>query len=192
MSARPVRIGRSATGLGLFATKPIESGAYIVTYRGKRIPTAEAQERERRFGAKYMFEINRHWTIDGSSRRNLGRYINHSCDANAEARLRKGQMVFVALRRIGPGEEITLDYGEEYFDLYLKASGCRCAACRAKQQAKDRAKDRTKNRTKAAAGRRLSQGQQHTGSLRRRPPVGPHKTRSNFRQRRGGTLRLRR
>ena len=88
MSARPVRIGRSATGLGLFATKPIESGAYIVTYRGRRIPTAEAQDRERRFGAKYMFEINRHWTIDGSSRRNLGRYINHSCDANAEARLR--------------------------------------------------------------------------------------------------------
>ena len=153
MSARPVRIGRSATGLGLFATKPIESGAYIVTYRGKRIPTAEAQERERRFGAKYMFEINRHWTIDGSSRRNLGRYINHSCDANAEARLRTGQMVFVALRRIGPGEEITLDYGEEYFDLYLKASGCRCAACRAKQRSQDR-KDRAKNRTKAAGRRR--------------------------------------
>ena len=37
----------------------IEPGAYIVTYRGKRIPTAEAQDRERRFGAKYMFEINR-------------------------------------------------------------------------------------------------------------------------------------
>ena len=69
MSARLLRIGRSATGLGLFATRPIESGAYIVTYRGKRIPTAEAQERERRLGAKYMFEINRHWTIDGSSRR---------------------------------------------------------------------------------------------------------------------------
>ena len=154
MSARPVRIGRSATGLGLFATKPIESGAYIVTYRGRRIPTAEAQERERRFGAKYMFEINRHWTIDGSSRRNLGRYINHSCDANAEARLRKGQMVFVALRRIGPGEEITLDYGEEYFDLYLKASGCRCAACRAKDRAKRVAPKRAKNRAKAAGRRR--------------------------------------
>jgi uncharacterized protein len=138
MSSRPVRVGRSATGLGLFATKALEPGAYIVTYRGKRIPTAEAQERERRFGAKYMFEIDRRWTIDGSSRRNLGRYINHSCDANSEARLCKGQMVLVALRRIAPGEEITLDYGEEYFDLYLKASGCRCAACQAKAGARRR------------------------------------------------------
>jgi uncharacterized protein len=138
MSSRPVRVGRSATGLGLFATKALEPGAYIVTYRGKRIPTAEAQERERRFGAKYMFEIDRRWTIDGSSRRNLGRYINHSCDANSEARLCKGQMVLVALRRIAPGEEITLDYGEEYFDLYLKALGCRCAACRAKAGARRR------------------------------------------------------
>ena len=136
MSSRPVRVGRSATGLGLFATKAIERNAYIVTYRGRRIPTARAQERERQFGAKYMFEIDRHWTIDGSSRRNLGRYINHSCDANAEARLRAGRMVFVALRRIEPGEEITLDYGEEYFDLYLKASGCRCTACHAKAAAR--------------------------------------------------------
>ncbi len=138
MSPRPVRVGRSATGLGLFATRALWSGAYIVTYRGKRIPTAEAQERERRFGAKYLFEIDRRWTIDGSSRRNLGRYINHNCDANAEARLRNGRMVFVALRRIAAGEEITLDYGEEYFDLYLKASGCRCAACRAKADARRR------------------------------------------------------
>jgi uncharacterized protein len=155
MSARPVRIGRSATGLGLFATRPIEPGAYIVTYRGKRIPTPEAQEQERRFGAKYMFEINRRWTIDGSSRHNLGRYINHSCDANTEARLRNGQMVFVALRRIAPDEEITLDYGEEYFDLYLRASGCRCAACRAKKRVKKLVKRRVKACTRAGGGPRL-------------------------------------
>ena len=132
MPARSVRVGRSATGLGLFATKPIARNGYIVTYRGKRIPTRKAHERERRFGAKYMFEINRQWTIDGSSRRNLGRYVNHSCRPNAEALLRKGHIVFVALCAIAPGEEITLDYGEEYFDLFLKAAGCRCAACLAK------------------------------------------------------------
>ena len=79
-----------------------------------------------------MFEINRQWTIDGSSRRNLGRYINHSCRPNAEAQLRQGRIEFVALRAIAPGEEITLDYGEDYFDLFIKASGCRCAACAAK------------------------------------------------------------
>jgi SET domain-containing protein len=132
MSARTVRVGRAATGLGLFALKPFAKRAYIVTYRGKRIPTAQAHRREREAAAKYMFEINRRWTIDGSSRRNLARYINHACRPNCEAVLRKGRMVFVALRDIAPGEEITLDYGKEYFDLFIAPLGCRCAACAAK------------------------------------------------------------
>jgi SET domain-containing protein len=129
MSLRRVCVGRSATGLGLFAARPIAGKAYIVTYRGKRIATAEAHRRERRFGAKYMFEVSRHWSINGSSRRNLGRYVNHCCDPNAQAVLRAGKIVFVALRAIAPGEEITLDYGEEYFELYFKPAGCGCAAC---------------------------------------------------------------
>ena len=133
MSARSVRVGRSATGLGLFAARPIAKKDTIVTYRGKRIATAEAQRRERRFGAKYMFEVNRRWSIDGSSRRNLGRYLNHCCEPNAEAVLRAGKIVFVALRAIAPGEEITLDYGEEYFELYIKPIGCRCAVCARKR-----------------------------------------------------------
>jgi hypothetical protein len=132
MPSRTFRIGRSLTGLGLFAKKAIAANAYIVTYRGRRIPTAEAQAREARYGAKYMFEVNRRWTIDGSSRKNLGRYINHSCRPNAEAVLRKGRIEFKALRRIAPGDEITLDYGKEYFDLFLKNAGCQCATCRLK------------------------------------------------------------
>jgi hypothetical protein len=128
---RPCRIGRSAAGLGLFAVKPFANKAYIATYRGKWIPTTHAHERERRFGAKYMFEVNRQWTIDGSPRHNLGRYINHSCRPNAEAVLRNRRIVFVALRAIEPGEEITYDYGPDYFELFIKPSGCRCAACEA-------------------------------------------------------------
>jgi SET domain-containing protein len=132
MPARPVRIGRSETGLGLFATKAIARGVPIVSYRGPRIPTAHAHERERRFGAKYMFELNRRWTIDGSPRWNLGRYANHSCRPNTEPVARSGRVKLVALRPILPGEEITFDYGEEYFALFFKNSGCRCADCRVK------------------------------------------------------------
>jgi uncharacterized protein len=132
MSARIVRVGRAATGLGLFAARPIAKKAYVVTYRGKRIATAEAHRRERsRAGARYMFEINRRWTIDGASRHNLGRYINHACEPNVAAVLRRGRIVFVALRDIAAGEEITLDYGEDYFELFFAPSGCRCAGCAA-------------------------------------------------------------
>ncbi len=130
MPKRPFRVGRSNIGLGLFATRPIEQGEAIVCYRGRRIRTRIAQEMERTRGAKYMFEIDRHWTIDGSSRRNLARYTNHACRPNAECKLRRGALAFVALRDIAPGQEITLDYGREYFDLFIRDIGCRCASCR--------------------------------------------------------------
>jgi uncharacterized protein len=129
MPARTFRVGRSTTGLGLFAIKPIAKRDRIVAYRGRRIPTRDAQTRERYAGAKYMFEISRQWTIDGSSRRNVARYINHSCRPNAEAVLRQGKIVIEAIRAIAPGDEITYDYGKDYFDLFIKPKGCRCAAC---------------------------------------------------------------
>jgi len=131
MSSRSFRVGRSAAGLGLFATKLIKRSAYIATYRGRRISHDEAYGGERR-GAKYMFELNRRWIIDGSPRWNVARYINHSCRPNAKPVVRKGRIVFVALRCIAPGEEITYDYGREYFDFFIKKVGCRCAACHAK------------------------------------------------------------
>lgn len=132
MPKNPYRVGRSSTGLGLFATKQFKKGAFIVAYRGRRIPDAEAARREAR-GARYIFEINSRWAIDGSSRRNTARYVNHSCRPNAEARVRGHSVVYVARRRIKPGEEITTDYGKDYFDGFIKSKGCRCAACNTKQ-----------------------------------------------------------
>src|SRR5258708_15484317 len=97
MTSGSARVGRSATGLGLFATKPIKRGGHIATYRGRRIPTDEAERREAR-GARYMFTINRRWTIDGSPRWNLARYINHSCRPNAQAARRKRGILIRAAR----------------------------------------------------------------------------------------------
>src|SRR5258707_6106954 len=131
MPSPPFRIGRSATGLGLFATKVIKRAGYIATYRGRVIAVEEAERRER-LGAKYMFELNSRWTIDGSPRWNVARYMNHSCWPNAKPITRNSRIVFVALRSIAPGEEITYDYGREYFDYFIRNGGCRGAACRTK------------------------------------------------------------
>jgi hypothetical protein len=130
--SRVFRVGRSFTGLGLFATTEIKKGAFIVAYTGRRITNAEADELERR-GNKYMFEINKRCTIDGSSRKNLGRYANHSCKPNCEAVYRRtGRMEFVAARNIEPEEELTIDYGKDYFALFLRNGGCKCVPCRGK------------------------------------------------------------
>jgi SET domain-containing protein len=143
----PYRVSRSSAGLGLFATKPIRKRAYIVTYRGRLLRTEAADELERR-GSKYMFEINSRWTIDGSSRSNLARYVNHSCRPNAEAVQRKLKIVYVARRNIKPEEEITVDYGKDYFDAFIKKHGCRCAACHTKAYVK-RSKRRQGKRKRA-------------------------------------------
>ena len=147
MSSRSFRLGRSVTGLGLFATKPIKRGAYIATYRGRRIATEEADRRAAR-GASYMFEVNKRWTIDGSPLWNVARYINHSCRPNAKPVGRKGGIVIVALRQIEAGEEITYDYGREYLKCFLNDGGCHCAACRKKRAFQRRRARASDQRTK--------------------------------------------
>lgn len=135
MSLPFFRIGRSTTGLGLFAVKRIKRGGYIATYRGPRLANEEADRREAR-GARYMFELNSKWSIDGSPRANVARYINHSCYPNATPIIRGGKIVIRALRTISPGEEITYDYGPEYLGYFMESGGCQCAGCRVRKAAR--------------------------------------------------------
>src|SRR5262249_53055978 len=106
-SAPKFRVGRSRTGLGLFALQPITKGAYIIEYWGKIIPTNLADE----LNPKYLFEINTRWPVDGADRRNVARYINHSCRPNAETYIVKHKIKISAVKNIKPGEEITYNYG---------------------------------------------------------------------------------
>jgi SET domain-containing protein len=117
----------------LFATAPIARGAFIIAYKGRRISHARAEELEA-CGSRYIFEINSRISIDGSSRRNIARYANHSCRPNAESDVVKGQMILRAIKAIVPGDEITYDYGEEYFALFLAPIGCKCAKCTDKRR----------------------------------------------------------
>jgi SET domain-containing protein len=125
--ADPYRVGRSATGLGLFATDVIEKGKFISEYVGPKITNEEVQ---RRRNARYLFEVNSRWTIDGSPRWNTARYINHSCLPNAKAVVSRGRIRIMATRRIKPGDEITFSYGKDYFDTFIKPWSCKCLACR--------------------------------------------------------------
>ncbi|WP_065754820.1 SET domain-containing protein [Bradyrhizobium paxllaeri] len=153
-SHKPYRVGRSNTGLGLFATKPIKKGSKIIRYFGPLLDSKKKEEDA--IENKYLFELNDRWTIDGSVRKNIARYINHSCRPNAESdvRPRKRKVFIRAIKNIEPGEEINYDYGTDYFKAYLKPIGCKCAACE-KKRAKKRAEARAeKARLKARAERK--------------------------------------
>jgi uncharacterized protein len=123
----PFRVGRSETGLGLFATAVLEKGTFIIEYLGPRISNEEVG---RRRSTRYLFEVNTRWTIDGSPRWNTARYINHSCRPNAEAVVYRGKIRIRALKRIKPGDEITYNYGKNYFDTFIAPIGCKCHACK--------------------------------------------------------------
>src|SRR3979490_2733486 len=135
-SNKPYRVGRSRTGLGLFATKPIGKGAKIVRYFGPLLDSKK--KKDDAIENKYLFELNGRWTIDGSVRENVARYINHACKPNAESDVmtRKRKVVSRAIKNISPGEEINYDYGTDYFKAYLKPIGCKCAACETKRKKK--------------------------------------------------------
>ena len=151
---KPYRVGRSRTGLGLFAIKPIKKGTKIIRYFGPLLDTRK--KKDDAVDNKYLFELNDRWTIDGSVRKNVARYINHSCRPNAESDVkpRKRKVFIRAIKNIEPGEEINYDYGTEYFKAYLKPIGCKCAACERKRR-KKRAEARAERlRLKARAERK--------------------------------------
>jgi len=140
---KPYRVGRSRTGLGLFATKPIKKGSPIIHYTG---PLLDCRKKEDdAVDNKYLFEINNRWTIDGSVRKNIARYINHACKPNAEPDVmpRKRKVLIRATKNIQPGEEINYDYGTNYFKAYLTPLGCKCTSCEMKRK-KERAEFRSK------------------------------------------------
>jgi hypothetical protein len=135
-SNKPYRVGRSPTGLGLFATKPIKKGTKIIRYFGPLLDSKK--KKDDAIENKYLFELNDRWTIDGSVRKNIARYINHACKPNAESDVkpRKRKVVIRAIKDIEPGEEINYDYGTDYFKAYLKPIGCKCASCEKKRKKK--------------------------------------------------------
>ncbi|MBS0386204.1 MAG: SET domain-containing protein [Proteobacteria bacterium] len=147
-----LRVGRSKTGLGLYAESEIPKGACIIEYTGVEL----TKEEEEKSNSKYLFEIHSRKTIDGAPRSNTARYINHSCRPNCEPNIYKGRVYIHARRRIKPGEELNYDYGKNYYNQFLKGI-CACPKCKPE-----------KNRLRAAAARLVSKKVSAKKTKRRR------------------------
>jgi uncharacterized protein len=137
MPRRPFRIGRSRTGFGLFATRAIKKKTRIVEYTGPILDQTTAERAERR-GNRYLFEISKNRTVDGTPRSNIARYANHSCNPNAEPVVWRGRVFIKSLRPIKPGEEIVYDYGIDYLRNVIGRSNCRCSRCRRRRAKRTR------------------------------------------------------
>ncbi len=121
-----LRAKRSRAGIGLYTFSPIAKGKCVIEYKGRTI----SEDEEYTSRSKYLFEVTKKKTIDGRPRFNKAGYINHSCRPNCEISTHKGRVYVMARRAIRPGEELTYDYGKEYWNEHIKPLGCRCEKCR--------------------------------------------------------------
>lgn len=123
---------------GVFAKRDISKGTRVIEYVGERISKAEAHRRadvplaraqtDKRYGAVYLFELNKRYDIDGDVPFNPARFINHSCHPNCETDIIRGRIWIIALRDIPKGEEVTYNYGYGFDDY--EEHECRCGSAR--------------------------------------------------------------
>ena len=112
-------------GMGGFALRRIRKGTPLIEYLGGKITKAEAAERVAD-GNPFIFCLDDETDVDGDVSWNPARFLNHSCEPNAEAEIFGDQIWILALREIRTGEEITFNYS---YDLEnYEEHPCRCGS----------------------------------------------------------------
>ena len=110
---------------GVYATEFIPAGRKVIEYTGERISRRETKRRADSSEHIYLFTLDAYWTIDGAVGGSGAEYINHSCDPNLRAKIIKGHILYMSLRDIKRGEELTVDY---HFDKKVAKVPCRCGS----------------------------------------------------------------
>ncbi len=109
---------------GVFAGQRIPSNRKVIEYTGKRLNRKEAKIRGDG-DYTYLFAVDPYWTLDGSMGGSGAEIINHSCNPNLVSRIMKGHVLYMSLRTIKPGEELTVNYN---FDKDVRTFPCSCGA----------------------------------------------------------------
>ncbi len=120
-----VALPSAIDGQGAFAAEAIPARRKIGEIRGHSVSVQEGRIRATRSERIMIVELSEKKAIDFSKSADPMRYTNHSCLPNARLCIRQGRVEFYALRAIGQGEEITVDYGETHHQGRLR---CRCGA----------------------------------------------------------------
>lgn len=123
---------------GIFAKQNIPKNTNIIEYIGEKISRKEGDRRsEKRLkkylnskitGSVYIFELNKHYDIDGSPNYNKAKYINHSCNPNCEVEITKNRIWIKSIKNIREGDELSYDYGFEFDEDDYKDHKCKCGS----------------------------------------------------------------
>jgi SET domain-containing protein len=110
---------------GVFATEFIPARRKVIEYTGERINRMQTKRRAAEREHTYFFTLDAYWTLDGAVGGSGAEYINHSCEPNLVSRILKGHILYISLRDIRAGEELTIDYR---FDKKVERVACLCGS----------------------------------------------------------------
>ena len=109
---------------GVFAGEKIPANRKVIEYTGKRLNRKQAKIRGDG-DYTYLFGVDPYWTLDGAVGGSGAEIINHSCDPNLISRIVKGHVLYMSLRAIRRGEELTVNYN---FDKDVRTFPCSCGS----------------------------------------------------------------
>jgi len=112
---------------GVYAAERIPPKRKVIEYTGERISRKETKRRAESSDLIYLFTVDSYWCLDGSVGGSGAEYVNHSCEPNLRAWIFKGHILYMSLREIQKGEELTLDYN---FGKDVERVPCSCGAVR--------------------------------------------------------------
>jgi hypothetical protein len=98
-------------GSGLSIQEHGAKGDFIIEYFGKKVKANAVQDHRGRH--RYYMRVDK-MIIDGKSKNNMARFINHSCDPNCSLEIKDDEgtprACIFALKKIRSGSELTIDY----------------------------------------------------------------------------------
>ena len=106
---------------GVYALERIPANRKVIEYTGKRLNRRQAKYADH----TYLFTLDNYWSIDGAIGGSGAEIINHSCNPNLVSRIIRGHILYISLRVIKPGEELTVDYN---FSNDTEREPCYCGA----------------------------------------------------------------
>jgi SET domain-containing protein len=127
-----IRESSRIQGKGLFAREPIQEGEIVAIKNGHVISLEDYKQLDD-IPKQYCLQIDDNFFLGPRIKEEIPEnaiFINHSCEPNVGF---YGQVIYVALRDIKPGEELTHDYAmcftERGYDLKCNcgANNCRGA-----------------------------------------------------------------
>ena len=128
-SPKTVVSGSGTHGRGLYARKAIRRGE-IVSIRGGHILSPAQLKGRRKPPGYWGYPIADGFVLGPLTKReteSVMMFLNHSCAPNVGI---QGQILFVAMRNIRAGEELTIDYAMFGGDPKPMRCQCKAAACR--------------------------------------------------------------